>query len=211
MSRVITLLGNHWPQKDQQTYIKPYSKITHVSQRRKGRGSKGRTPQENSKGGSPGALLLQWTVKAELDVHCVSKMPTPLIPAVFPDLLSDLAIDLIFSNVLCEESLTAFPAANNPSMGTIPELFTTQMCLMDQCWPPLCYVADKTVVCLYCKATRLNSFTFTKCLKITEHKSAEYKQQQKDGLLASKMSLLHTKWPHPTLWCHKHTFKQHEG
>lgn len=53
-------------------------------------------PQADSKGGSPGALLLHRTVKAELDVQYVSKMPTLLIPAVFPGLLSHLAIDSIF-------------------------------------------------------------------------------------------------------------------
>lgn len=100
MSGIITLLGNHRLQKDQQTYIKHYSKLTRISQRRKGRGSKGKMLQERSTGGSPGALLLHWTVKAELDVQHVSKMPTLLIPAVFPSFLSHLAIDLIFQYCL---------------------------------------------------------------------------------------------------------------
>lgn len=68
---------------------------------------------------------------------------------------------------------------HNPSMGTIPELFTTQVCLRDQRSPPLCYNANKTAVCLCYKATGQNSLMLTKCLKIREQKSVEFTQQKK--------------------------------
>lgn len=81
--------------------------------------------QEDSKNGCPGALLLHQTVKAELDVQYMSKMPTLLIPAVFSGLLFLSYHRFDFPVVF---HVPTGISCSTPSVGAIPELSITHIC-----------------------------------------------------------------------------------
>lgn len=172
MSRIITLLGNGWFQKDQQNYSKPAANPTansHTYLRgEKGEEEKGKNPRggwlpRNCASPQPSWMCSMYP-RCQ---HCWSQQSFPSCHTFdFPLIFHVRRAQLLFLQ-------------HKHSMGTIPKLFTRQKCFRGLCWPPLCYIASKTAACLCCKAARLNSLMFTKCFKTTEQKSVGFKQQNK--------------------------------
>lgn len=64
---------------------------THISEEKKERKKRKKAPEENSKGGSPEALLPHSPAECAKCIRDANAVP----PAVFPTLLSHLAIHLI--------------------------------------------------------------------------------------------------------------------
>lgn len=156
------------PVKLQQTCSKPYSKLTHISQRRKGRGRKGKkAPEENSKGGSPGTLLPYSPAEC---AKCIQDAN-----AVSPSSLSQFA----FSS--CHRFSTNVSYEERCSCSISPAWEQSQTVHKAKVFQGL--VLTTTVLhckqnCLCHKAARLNSLMFTKCLKTVEQKPIGSKQQK---------------------------------
>lgn len=147
---------------------------THISEEKTERKKRKETPEENSKGGSPGTLLPHSPAECAKWIQDTNAVdPSTLSPFAFS---SCRRFD--FPQKFHVRRAQVLFLQRKPSMGTIPRLFTGQKCFRGLCWPPLCYFASKTAACLSHKAARLNSLRFTKCLETTEQKSVGFKQQK---------------------------------
>lgn len=148
---------------------------THISEEKRERKKRERTPEENIKGGSPGTVLLHSPAECAVCIQDAN--------AVDPSSLSQFAFasrhTFDFPLIFHVRRAQLLFLQHKHSMGTILKLFTRQKCFRGLCWPPLCYIASKTAACLCSKAARLNSLMFTKCFKTTEQKSVGFKQQNK--------------------------------
>lgn len=114
---------------------------THISEEKRKRKKRKKVPEENSKCGSPGILLPHSPAEC---AKCIQDAN-----AVSPSSLSQFAFSSFrtfdFPPMFHVKRAQLLFLQHKPSMGTIPKLFTRQKCFRGLCWPPLCYIASKTV------------------------------------------------------------------